>query len=285
MKLNLDFADLQNLVRSMGASTTNWKIGSVQLSPRAKAYQELEKGKEIALEELEAGPGKLLTYNGEQVLLYIKDTRSSKDTLLYAPEDSRRFHIAECRTLNEMRAKGRFERYVVTTRSDGFFLVDYLERETNESGEIEAGLKVCKYCLGEINYELYNFKKVEQNEIWNEFLISSFLKEYSTFFTKLPGRMDTNAPVDRYVKDWAKISRDFRSSRDWICENCHVDLSSNRRLLHTHHISGVKTDNSEKNLKALCAVCHSEEPAHSHLKVTESERRTIKSARLLQNQL
>ena len=283
MKLNLDFADLQQLARKMGAMTSKWNIEDVHLSPRAKAYQELEKGKEIALEELEAGPGKLLSYNGEQVLLYIKDTRSSKDTLIHAPEESRRFHVAECRTLNEMRAKGRFERYVVTTRSDGLFLVDYLERETNERGEIEAGLKVCKYCLGEINYELYNFKKVEQNRIWSEFLIASFLKEYSTFFSKLPGRKDTNAPIDRYVKDWARISRDFRSTRGWICENCGVDLSSNRRLLHTHHISGVKTDNSPKNLKALCAICHSEEPAHSHLNITDSERKAIKSARLLQS--
>ncbi|PMG78006.1 hypothetical protein BCU83_14840 [Vibrio breoganii] len=52
-----------------------------------------------------------------------------------------------------------------------------------------------------------------------------------------------------------------------------------RQLLHTHHKDGVKTNNSEPNLIALCADCHSKEAFHEHLFVSHKERQTIISLR------
>jgi hypothetical protein len=37
-------------------------------------------------------------------------------------------------------------------------------------------------------------------------------------------------------------------------------------LLHVHHINGVKSDNSEMNLRVLCQYCHGEQPNHEHMK-------------------
>ena len=267
----------------MGAAQSSWMPGENEMSPREKLLNQLEVGGvAIDLEDVQPGPGALLSYNGEQVILYIKDTRASKDTLKYSPEDSRRFHVAECDTLSTMREKGRLERYVVTRKHDGLFLVDWLDPETKETGEIEAALKVCKNCLKKINHENYSKLKSAKDSIWANFEIAAFLREYSTFFVKLPSRTDKTASIDEYVSGWAEISERCRKSQGWCCENCKVNLSANRRLLHVHHKSGVKSDNSHKNLKVLCAICHSKEPMHNHLKVGVKERQKIISDRLSQ---
>jgi hypothetical protein len=275
--------DLNALVQKMNAEPSSWVPIENELSPRAKLLDELQAGGiSINLEDVKPGPGGLLSYNGEQVILYIKDTRASKETLKYSPEDSRRFHIAECSTLENMREKGRIERYVVTRKHDGLFLVDWIDFDTGETGEIEAELKVCKNCLSKINYENYKKIKSARNSVWTGFEISSFLRDYSTFFVKLPSRSDKTAPVDKYVEGWADLSKKVKKERVWTCENCQVNLSSNPRLLHTHHKSGVKTDNSDKNLKVLCAICHSKEEFHEHLRVKMTEIQLIKSARVSQ---
>jgi hypothetical protein len=267
----------------MNAGQSSWVPDENDLSPRAKLLDELEAGGiSINLEDVEPGPGGLLSYNGEQVILYIKDTRASKETLQYSPEDSRRFHIAECKTLENMREMGRFERYIVTRKHDGLFLVDWIDHDTGAKGEIEAELKVCKNCLNKINYENYKKTKSIRNSVWNSFEISSFLRDYSTFFVQLPSRSDKTALVDKYVEGWSELSKKIKKARGWSCENCQVNLSSNPRLLHTHHKSGVKTDNSDKNLKVVCASCHSKEPMHNHLKVKVVEKQAIIAARLSQ---
>ena len=181
-----------------------------------------------------------------------------------------------------MRDKGRYERYVVTRKYDGLFLVDWLDPDTRETGEVEAALKVCKNCLNEINYDNYKNEKRNRKDLWADFEISRFLRDYSTFFVKLPSRTDNTAPIDQYVKEWGELSKNYRQARDWTCENCKVDLSSAKNLLHTHHKNGVKSDNSHNNLKVLCAICHSQEPMHNHLKVRAIEKQKIVAARISQ---
>ena len=117
MKIIFKNDELNALVQKMRAEPSPWVPGENELSPRQKLLNELDAGGiSINLEDVDPGPGGLLEYNGEQVILYIKDTRASKDTLKHSPEDSRRFHIAECDTLSTMRDKGRYERYVVTRK-------------------------------------------------------------------------------------------------------------------------------------------------------------------------
>ena len=283
MKIIFKNDELNTLVQRMKAKPSPWVPGENEMSPRQKLLDELDAGGiSIDLEDVAPGPGGLLEYNGEQVLLYIKDTRASKDTLKHAPEDTRRFHIAECDTLSTMRGKGRYERYVVTRKHDGLFLVDWLDPDTYKTGEMEAALKVCKNCLNQVNYDNYKIEKSQRNEIWTNFEISRFLRDYSTFFVKMPSRTDKTAPIDKYVEGWALLSKNCRRARAWTCENCKVDLSSAQTLLHTHHKNGVKTDNSDKNLKVLFAICHSKEPMHNHLKVAAKEKQLIVSKRLSQ---
>ena len=58
---------------------------------------------------------------GRRVFLYIREFQVSAETLeeaCRAPEKLRRFHVAWCQTLREMRSAGRFERYVASERVD-----------------------------------------------------------------------------------------------------------------------------------------------------------------------
>ena len=56
-------------------------------------------GIEIELSEVDVAPGGLLTYKGEQIILYIKYTNKSEEINLYYPEESTRFRLADCQTL------------------------------------------------------------------------------------------------------------------------------------------------------------------------------------------
>lgn len=269
MKLTCDFPELTALRKKMGAALADWD-GTAELNPRERLIVKLIEGIEVELGEV-VSKGKLLTYKGEQVILYIKDTRERREVLENEPEKSRRFHIADCSTLEDMRDKGRFERYVVTRRMDGKFLVDWLDPEKFQRGETEAALKVCKNCLTALNYSGYDDRDyATKNNIWRFFSISEFLMEYSTFFHALPSRQDLSATLNTYVEQWSKVSSRQRERKGWQCEQCGVNLSEVRQLLHCHHKNGVVTDNSEANLAVLCALCHIRQPAHSHMRVPSS---------------
>ena len=292
MKLELDFMELIRLRSNMGAEQSSWKPGTTPLDPREEIRIQLQDGIEITLEDVDAGPGGLLTYKGEQVILYIKDTRSDQYTLEHEPEKSRRFHVAECGTLETMRDKGRFERYVVTNRMDGLFLVDWLDKDTGARGETEAALKVCKNCLKAINWRGYEHSqdrlKLERgtnqtkSEIWRDFEISQFLLEFSTFFTSKPSRKDITAAPNAYVPDWAGISERTRRSKNWTCEACGVNLRAAPHLLRCHHECGVVSDNSQSNLQVLCAVDHANQPDHGHMKIPQKDKNLIIGMRLRQ---
>lgn len=292
MKLSLEFPELAAQRERIGAEWTTWTIHGGGIDPRPQLLADLIDGIQVELGEVQAGPGKLLTYQGEQVILYIKDTRSSLWTLQNAPEDSRRFHIADCQTLEEMRRKGKFEKYVVTRSTNGLFLADWLDPVTGERGTTKAALKVCKHCLSALNWRGYSNPRDRlmladglfqtRPAIWEQFSISEFLMEYSTFFRSRPSRRDTTAPLNVYVDDWPRISEARRRAAGWRCEQCGVTLSSQPSLLHCHHRSGVVTDNSNSNLAVLCALCHASQPDHEHMSVPASHRTQINRLRIAQ---
>jgi len=280
MRLAIEFPELGRVVSRMGARRSSWRLDPGSLNPREELRAELKIGKEIPLSEVEPAHGDLLTYKGEQVVLYIKDTRLDRNTLLYDITNSRRFHVADCKTLDRMRREGRFERYVVTTRKDGEFLVCATNRITGAVEELEAPLAVCKNCLTAIDWKGYNERGwIEKEELWRVFSLEDFFVEFSAFFLEKPTNTDVTAPKGGYAPEWSRISERLRREARWRCAKCGVDLSQYRRLLHCHHKNGVVSDNRRDNIEVLCILCHAEEPSHNQLKPRAQDRVLIESLR------
>lgn len=71
----------------------------------------------------------------------------------------------------------------------------------------------------------------------------------------------------QYTKDWPKISRAYKAKRKYTCEQCRVDLTYSRRLLHVHHRDRNVKNNEERNLAALCVECHSKQDGLGHARL------------------
>lgn len=133
----VDFSALHKAVAPLGAVITSFTI-TKRSDPIQSVANDLLKGKvlgtDIHLDQINGSNG-VLFYEGHQVMLYIPDQGNSIDSALINGKDKgvKRVHIAECRTIIEMRDKGRFHnRYVVTNRIDGKFNVFGQSYTSNE---------------------------------------------------------------------------------------------------------------------------------------------------------
>lgn len=281
MKLTTNFKLLWQSVREMGAEDREFSFQSINAKDM-EVDDQLESGlTNVDLDEIESIAG-LLSYKGRQILLYIPDQgRNIRDALEDA-EKGRRFHVAECRTIETMRREGRFERFTIITDLSGVFPVSGWDQL---SGLVEgrAELKVCRNCLSFLNYRGYRSEQGWRRDIAVSFSIDAFFKTYSTQFRHLPKKgTDRSAG---YAADWDGISRRFRESKSWTCEICHVDLGQYPRLLHTHHRDGNKRNNVLSNLQALCIDCHRKQFMHESMAVKKADMVQIQRLRRLQGHL
>ena len=239
--------------------------------------KELDRGISITAEEIEFND-KILTYSGRQVLLYIPDQGKNLETVIRYPEKGRRFHVADCKTLQGMREQNRFDRYVVTNNLTGLFDVTGLDSLGREK-EGKASLKICQNCLTTLNYKGFALNK--DMHIFHNFSLEEFFEDYSTYFKFHPKH--TKPYGSGYSEDWEEISYRYKTSQGYRCESCGIDLRHHKRLLVTHHINGVKSDNSESNMLALCVDCHRKQEFHSHLFVSRDDMLTLYRLRATQH--
>ncbi len=143
--------------------------------------------------DVEAGDIRLpddgtLAFKNRRVVLYIRTPSSSYAESLDFDESWRqprrpsassedsgpRFHIANCRTLEKMRQRGREDRYVVSVRDDGRF-----EMVTAGGMVSTRALKVCKNCLERLDWD--GFLKApgsERDMRVAAFSLAAFFKVY-----------------------------------------------------------------------------------------------------------
>ncbi len=112
---------------------------------------ELKKGKKIALSEVDTD-GRLLSYKGREVVLYIRDHGEEAQAALEDGSEGRRFHITFCRTLKEMRRDG-LELYVATSDFSGEFHITGIDTETGAPIAGETDLNPCQNCLVELGLQ------------------------------------------------------------------------------------------------------------------------------------
>jgi RNase P subunit RPR2 len=283
MKINVNFTELFNAIKKMGAQDIEFNLKNINIDGHLDIDTILgTTGQEIKLEDLEFSDG-LLSYHGRQVLLYIPDHGKRIEKAIDNPSTGSRFHVADCRTLNDMKRKKRFDRYIVTNKLSGSFDVSGISYETNKEIKDSIELKVCKNCLNFLNYQNYqNSIQPTKTTIFSKFTIGTFFENYSTLFTILPKKLN-QIYSSTYTNDWKDISQKYRESRKFICEKCDTLFVDNKELLHTHHINGVKDDNSNNNLKAVCIDCHRKEPNHTHVMLNHENLSKIYKLRRIQN--
>jgi len=255
-----------NLRKKMGAELIQWTIESQWTKFNPEEWQRLQReGIDVPIENVVPAEDGTLEYRGQKVVLYIRDQHISSryDT----SGSGYRFHIADCRKLKEMREKGKFDRYVVANRKDGKFIVNRFEYNKLLEEQIEVEIPVCKLCLTALNYDNYKHSiRDQKDEIWSSFNLIDYFEKYSSKISKVPRYTTDNAPLNVYPDNIDEISRIYKMSMNWQCEDCRIDLQNNKRFLHLHHIDSNKYNNNTSNLRALCIKCHANQPDHDHLR-------------------
>jgi hypothetical protein len=274
----LAFEPMNELRQNMGDAQLGEML-TVKLGNRLtldELNQLSKQGLDIRPSEIEFLPDGTLAYKGGRVLLYIRDI----EEFSHVQKDLPRFHIAHCRTLDQMLHNNRFERYVVATRIDGLFNLKQKKAWENKFRPIERELDVCQNCLDHLRWNDFSIRGSigARRTAVSGFSIASFFQRYGvSLFKETPRYSDQDAPVNEYPADFSNISNRVRSERNWTCENCGVNFSSSgdRQYLHTHHKNGVKSDNSPSNLIVLCLACHAQQPQHAHLRQSEAFRQFL----------
>lgn len=283
MRLTVDFSQLHAAVKAMGAETIVPPPlptqSQIPIDPIDIALS--EEGIEVDLKEITIKSG-LLDYHGRQILLYIQDHGSNIQAALDNPDEGKKYHVADCRTLKSMREQGRFQRYVATNDLSGYFLISGYDSITRKQipGQ-RVKLKVCKNCLTHLNYQGYRLKN--KSVIFSQFSIEEFFETYSSFFPYMP-RRKAGENDSIYTDDWPVISGQYKADQGFKCESCDIDLTHHKRLLHTHHKNGVKTDNRRSNFQALCADCHRKQPFHERMFVRHEDMQLLTRLRQEQQQ-
>lgn len=249
MKFYVDFSALEKLARTMSDKPTVFSLSDTRASYR-DIKVELDIGIDVALGDVKTVGG-LLSVDGRQVLLYIKDHTYNYDKALVNGKDGNKYHVAHCRTLAEMTAKKKFQRYVATNNVSHKFKISS-SKYPNSEPEVE--LWVCQNCLDLLNYKESRSSSSTKAKNAKEFNLKEFFSTYSSCFTHMP--KGTSEDNTNYTADWASISSALRQKKNYTCEKCRVNLSTAKHLCHVHHINSVKSDNSATNLEVLCADCH-----------------------------
>ena len=262
----LELNDLIRLKSAMGIPRN--KLGNLRTvevrrvgATREEIRQLAEEGLEVDQQDVVALPDGTLSYKDRRVLLYIRDIARYGGNY-----SDPRFHFSNCTTLRQMRENFRFGRFVIASRDDGLFQLHYIDSDH----KADKRLDVCQNCLDHLNFDGFRLgmrPDLRRAAVQGFSVVDFFARYPRTLHHSIPTYTDQSAPTNDYSPDFSFISRAYREKQNWTCETCGILLSKDlmRRYLHVHHINGLKNENGDANLKAVCIYCHALEPSHGHI--------------------
>jgi hypothetical protein len=260
------------LRRVMGAH----QLGDLHLKQAANLITESELealagvGIDVQWDQVRVLTDGTLAYKDRRVVLYIRDVsiygnKSINDVMP-------KFHVSRCRTLDEMHASGRSQRYVVATRTTGDFSINVM-RNGRVAEQRDLRLAVCQNCLERLRFDGFRSdldRPTRRNHV-ARFSLDRFFELYPLkVFDESSYEREDTAPLNEYPNDFESTARRLKALRGYRCEQCSWSTNdeSARRFIHLHHKNGQKFDSRPENFAVLCIGCHAKQPMHGHL--TES---------------
>ena len=235
------------ILSKIGARKSNWTLVKKELRDLSNKIKEgnlLTRQEIEKLKEIWKSKDPFIDEVGRPFVLYIYDRFSWWNSF----SSQYKFHFKWCATLERMDREGRRARY------KGKWDINNPLFESSKNAK--EPLDVCKNCLRSFDFKGHYLDV-------DTFNMKEFFDTY--------GMQNLRQPTHQYYshtypKNWDKIAKNYKDSKDWVCEGCQESCVGRKIFLHTHHINGVKDDNSTNNLRALCVKCHSKQPMHSHMR-------------------
>ncbi|EAJ6225094.1 HNH endonuclease [Campylobacter coli] len=253
----------------IGATLEHIDLSYIKNSISAEEIKLLEtQGIDVEINDIKVVSDGTFAYKNRRVLIYIRDVSP-----LYKENDINstlpRYHLCHCNAYQTMLSNNRKHRYVVSSRDDGVFWLNFFGFQGDtmvKTKSQERKLNVCMYCLRKLNWcNINQYSGKDRSIIRNNFDLKDFFKKYPKNIIDPKNHFnDKIAPLNIYSNDWREISYNTRKKAQWKCQKCHKDFSQNKTQLDVHHINGQKNDNNSNNLMVLCKECHSKEPMHEH---------------------
>lgn len=269
-----EHGDLNELRRKMSATLVDYDAEQGS-GPKRITRKDLERlqttGIIVNPEEIETLANGIFSYQGVPVLLYIFQPTHWNEGDDRLP----RYHVCNCRTWKDMKAKGRSDRYVASTRVDGYFELDVYIASLSQSRKQLEQLKVCQNCLDQIRWKGFandgTLSSAQRSRHVAAFALAEFFEHYNrSLVREKPKWTPSTMPSASYSDDFDEISSRARAAAKWRCQapGCGRLLAASwqRRYLHVHHRNGVKGDNSPENLMVICLECHAKQPGHEHMR-------------------
>ena len=258
-----DYKPLTNLLDQMGAElVSRSNIGWSALSEEELDKELKTNGLVVNFDDIVFNEEGISTYRGRIVLFYMQTQQAYYGS-------GYKFHFTKCRTIIQAINENRHKKYVITTRTDGYFDVfidhgSYIE-------EKEIRLEPCKNCLHKVNYKGYRFADyAEKRNIYNQFELDDLLESSISGIDKSTSKLlrdSKTVGANVYPPNFKSEIRPRIIERDkFSCRKCGADLHNNPKYLHVHHKDADKRNNIDSNLESLCIKCHSEMPCHGFIK-------------------
>lgn len=257
------YKPLTNLLYQMGAElVSRSNIGWAALSEEELDKELKTNGLLVNFDDIVFNEEGISTYRGRIVLFYMQTQQAYYGS-------GYKFHFTRCQTISQAFNENRHKKYVVTTRTDGFF--DVFINHGYYTEEKEIRLEPCKNCLKKINYKGYKSADyAKKRKIYNEFNLDELLDTKIITTNSLTTSLFRDSRIvgiNDYPSNFLTEIRPRIIRRDkYSCCNCRTNLQSYTKYLHVHHIDSDKANNNDSNLQSLCIKCHSEKPRHGFIK-------------------
>jgi hypothetical protein len=166
-----------------------------------------------------------------------------------------KFHLFECKAIEEQRLNGRFHNYYFWSNSPTVTLTD---RATGKKIE-NVVLDLC-----------YNCKKILEKKT-GEYISNTndFHNLLELNDTKIKnGDKEQETDIFNRPFNWRAISRAYREEQNYTCEECGfggelLENNYDKRYIHVHHINPYDLTNTHRdNLKSVCILCHYYQDEH-----------------------